>query len=79
MPTYKIEGEAVIYFAGWKKHYSIYPAGPALLAAFKDDLLPYEIKKSTIRFPIAEQVPEKLIERIATFRAWEAGQRNKRR
>src|SRR4030095_5052446 len=26
MPTYKLHGSPVLYFAGWKKHYSLYPA-----------------------------------------------------
>jgi uncharacterized protein YdhG (YjbR/CyaY superfamily) len=78
MPTYKIDDEAVIYFAGWKKHYSLYPAGPSLVAAFKDDLASCEVNKSTIRFPISEPVPVKLIERIAKYRAREAGERKKR-
>ena len=75
MPTYKKDGKAVIYFAAWKGHYSVYPASPELLAAFKDDLAPYEIEKSTIRFPYSEPVPTALIERIATFRATEAAER----
>ena len=72
MPTYKKDGKAVIYFAAWKAHYSVYPASPELLAAFKDDLAPYEIEKSTIRFPYSVPVPSALIERIAAFRATEA-------
>ena len=26
IPTYKLHGRAVLYFAGWKQHYSLYPA-----------------------------------------------------
>jgi len=26
MPAYKLHGGIVLYFAGWKQHYSIYPA-----------------------------------------------------
>jgi uncharacterized protein YdhG (YjbR/CyaY superfamily) len=37
--------------------------------AFKDDLAPYEVSKGTIRFPLSEPVPVKLIGRIAKFRA----------
>jgi uncharacterized protein YdhG (YjbR/CyaY superfamily) len=68
MPAYKLRGEPVLYFAGWKKHYSLYPAGDALLEAFKEELAPYEVNKGTIRFPLSEPVPVKLIERIAKFR-----------
>src|SRR6202521_566616 len=71
IPTYKLPGDPVLYFAGWKQHYSLYPAGDHLVAAFKDDIAPYELSKGTIRFPLSEPVPVKLIERIAKFRARE--------
>ena len=77
MPTYKLHGEAMLYFAGWKRHYSLYPATARVLAAFKDELAPYEINKSTIRFPLAEPVPANLIARIAKFRAKEVAEREK--
>jgi uncharacterized protein YdhG (YjbR/CyaY superfamily) len=75
IPTYKLHGGTVIYFAGWKRHYSIYPATGELVEAFQEDLAPYEVRKGTIRFPLSEPVPVKLIERIARFRAKESGAR----
>jgi uncharacterized protein YdhG (YjbR/CyaY superfamily) len=71
IPTYKLDGRAIIYFAGWKQHYSIYPASAQMVAAFATELAPYEIEKGTIRFPLAEKVPAALIERLARFRAKE--------
>jgi uncharacterized protein YdhG (YjbR/CyaY superfamily) len=71
IPAYKLNGRAVIYFAGWREHYSLYPASGELKAAFKDELAPYEVSKGTIRFPLSEPVPVKLIERITKFRAKE--------
>ena len=77
IPTYKLHGGPVLYFAGWKKHYSLYPATADLLAVFQDDLATYEVAKSTIRFPFSQPVPVKLIERIAKFRAKEVADRKK--
>jgi uncharacterized protein YdhG (YjbR/CyaY superfamily) len=72
MPTFKLNGRYVLYFAGWKQHYSLYPSTDPLVAAFKDDLAPYEVSgKGTIRFPLSEPVPVKLINGIAKFRAKE--------
>jgi uncharacterized protein YdhG (YjbR/CyaY superfamily) len=72
IPAFKLHGGAVLYFAGWKEHYSLYPANDRLVAAFKDELAPYEVNnKGTIRFPLSEPVPVKLIEGIAKFRAKE--------
>ena len=62
----------MIYFAGWKEHYSIYPSSRPLVAAFEKALEPYEVNdKGTIRFPLSQPVPVKLIEGLAKFRAKE--------
>jgi uncharacterized protein YdhG (YjbR/CyaY superfamily) len=72
MPAYKLRGETVIYFAGWKHHYSIYPVSADLVEAFKDELAPYEFNdRGTLRFPLAQPVPVQLIARIAKLRAQE--------
>ena len=72
IPAYKLHGRRVLYFAGWKQHYSLYPAGPQLVEAFKDELAPYEVSKGTIRLPLSQPVPVELIKRIAKFRAKES-------
>ncbi len=72
IPAYKLHGGQVLYFAGWKQHYSIYPATEGVVEAFADDLAPYEVSKGTIRFPLSQPVPVKLIRRLAKFRANEA-------
>jgi uncharacterized protein YdhG (YjbR/CyaY superfamily) len=77
IPAYRAHGRVVIYFAGWKRHYSLYPVTDSLVAAFADELSPYKISKGTIRFPLSEDVPVKLIEDIARFRAKEAAEHGK--
>ena len=68
-PVYVLNGVPVLYFAGWTSHYSLFPATDALVAAFKRELTPFESAKGTIKIPMSEPVPERLIERIASFRA----------
>jgi uncharacterized protein YdhG (YjbR/CyaY superfamily) len=77
IPAYKLHGNPVLYFAGWRQHYSLYPATDHIVAAFKDDLAPYEVNKGTIRFPLSQPVPAKLIGRIAKVRAQEVNEREK--
>lgn len=72
IPAYKLHGGTVLYFAGWKEHFSLYPASAALVAAFGDELAPFVVSKGTIRFPLSQPVPVKLVERIAKFRGEEA-------
>jgi len=69
MPSYKLGNVSVLQFAAWKEHYALYVATKPLLAAFKNDLQHCKMDKGTIRFSFADPVPERLIGRIATFRA----------
>jgi uncharacterized protein YdhG (YjbR/CyaY superfamily) len=77
IPAYKLNGVLLVFFAGWKQHYSLYPVSDALLAAFKNELAGYKISRGTIRFPLSEPVPVDLIERIAKFRAEQLTKREK--
>ena len=79
IPAYKLRGGTVLFFAGWKRHFSLYPANERLVAAFKDELAPYWISKGTIRFPLSEPVPTTLIERLAKFRAKQVAIREKKK
>jgi uncharacterized protein YdhG (YjbR/CyaY superfamily) len=75
IPAYKLDGRAMLYFAGWKRHYSLYPVTAALLAAFQGELAPHKIHKGTLRFSLSQPVPATLIGRIAQFRAKEVSWR----
>jgi uncharacterized protein YdhG (YjbR/CyaY superfamily) len=77
IPTYKLHSGPVLYFAGWKRHYSLYPATGRVVAAFKGELASYQVNKGTIRFPLSQPVPVKLIAGIAKFRAKEVAEREK--
>ena len=77
MPVYTLDGVPVLYFAGWKQHYSLYPASDAMVAAFRDELARYHRARGTIRFPLSEPVPVRLIKRLARFRAEQLTTRDK--
>jgi len=64
IPTYKIAGRGVVAFAGWKKHWSIYPVTEAVRAALGPEAASYEFSKGTMRFPLAAPVPTRLVERV---------------
>src|SRR6478609_8401881 len=51
IPTFAVDGQYVIYVAGWKHHVSIYPiaGGDEALDA---DLAPYLSGQSTIKLPL---------------------------
>jgi uncharacterized protein YdhG (YjbR/CyaY superfamily) len=74
IPTYKLDGRAVIYFAGWSEHYSIYPSTRRVSDALGSELAPYQAGKGTLRFALADPVPVRLIARIAKLRAQEVAE-----
>jgi len=69
MPGYKLHGKPMLYFAGFKEHYSLFAASGTFFAVLEDELRGYELRKGTVHFPLTKPVPVKLISRIAKLRA----------
>ena len=61
--AFERNGKNLIHFAGWKKHVSLYPV-PAGSEAFERQIKPYVSDKGTVKFPVDEPLPIKLIERV---------------
>ncbi len=70
MPVYKLNGKPLVYFAAYAKHIGFY-ATPTGHSAFVKDLAPYKQGKGSVRFPLDQPIPFKLIERIVRFRVEE--------
>jgi uncharacterized protein YdhG (YjbR/CyaY superfamily) len=69
MPGYKLQGKPMLYFAGFKEHYSLFAASGTFFAALEEELRGYDLRKGTVHFPLTKPVPVKLISRIAKLRA----------
>lgn len=69
IPGYKLHGKPMLYFAGFKNHYSLFAASGSFFATLQKELESYELRKGTVRFPLDRPVPVKLISRIAKLRA----------
>ncbi len=69
MPTFYLHGN-LIHFAAYKNHIGLYPT-PSGTEAFKAELSSYESGKGSIRFPIDQPMPLKLIDEIVRFRVAE--------
>ena len=61
MPTYKLNGKPLFYFAGWKTYCWLYPIGAERRAAFEIELASYNFSKSTLHLSFDDAVPVKLI------------------
>ncbi|MEQ1522240.1 MAG: DUF1801 domain-containing protein [Aestuariivirga sp.] len=70
IPTFKLNGTYLVYFAAWKEHIGFY-ATPSGNAAFKNELSKYKVAKGSIQFPLDEPIPYDLVAKIAKFRVKE--------
>lgn len=75
IPGYRTPAGVVVYFAGFKNHYSVYPATTTLIAALAAEdrwAGSYKVSKSTLQFSYSKPVPVELVRFAAKFRAAEA-------
>ena len=70
IPTFKLNGTHVIYFAGYKSHLSLYPA-PLGAPEFAAEMAEYGSGKGTVKFPLNRPIPMDLVRRIVEYRAAE--------
>lgn len=70
MATFTLNGNYLVYFAGWKNHIAFYGA-PRDNAEFREDLSAYESGQGTLKFPYDKPVPYVLISKIVKFRVAE--------
>lgn len=63
IPTFKLNGKSVIFFAGYEHHVSIYPI-PKGPDAFQNKIEPYVVGKGTVKFMLNKPIPFGLIGEI---------------
>jgi uncharacterized protein YdhG (YjbR/CyaY superfamily) len=76
MPTFKLHGRYLVYFAAYKNHIGFYPA-PVNNEVFKKDLAGYKTGKGSVQFPLDKSMPVVLILKILRFRINENLQQTK--
>ena len=67
IPTYKLNGRPLVYFAGFQEHIGFYPpvkGDPKL----EKDVSPYANEKGNLRFPLDQRIPYALISRVVRFK-----------
>jgi uncharacterized protein YdhG (YjbR/CyaY superfamily) len=78
MPAFDLNGQHLVFFAGYPHHVGFYPI-PSGMDAFKEELSRYKTGKGSVQFPLDEPLPRDLIRRIVEFRVMENGERPRRR
>lgn len=67
MPSYKLNGKPLVYFAGYNNHIGFY-ATPSGHSAFEKELSTYKQGKGSVQFPLSKPIPYELIGKIVEFR-----------
>jgi len=67
MPTFKLQGERLVYFSAWKNHIGFYSI-PEGNEAFRKELSPYAGEKGSLRFPFDKPIPYDLVKKIVMLR-----------
>jgi uncharacterized protein YdhG (YjbR/CyaY superfamily) len=65
IPTFKVDGKAVLYVAAWKEHIAVYPI-PDTDPQLTTEIERYRSGKGTLRFPLDEPFPFELVDRLVT-------------
>ena len=68
IPTFLIEGVAIIGFDGFESHNSIFPYSGSFNARLKKDLEKYVQTKGSIHFDVEKSIPKPLINKILAER-----------
>ena len=68
IPTFKLGGRALLWYAGWKAHCSIYPLTDSFLEAHADELRGYRRTKGSLHFTPDAPVPDALVEELIRAR-----------
>jgi uncharacterized protein YdhG (YjbR/CyaY superfamily) len=68
IPGFRFEDRALVWYAGWRHHVSLYPIGTALRQMYAADLDGYKTSKGTVQFPLDQPLPVALIRRLVKAR-----------
>ncbi|MDO8942165.1 MAG: DUF1801 domain-containing protein [Desulfobacterales bacterium] len=67
MPAFKYKG-ALVAFAAFKNHCSLFPMSGSVLAEFQEELKDYRTSRGTLQFPLDKPLPAALVKKLVKAR-----------
>jgi uncharacterized protein YdhG (YjbR/CyaY superfamily) len=68
MPAFAIGGRAIVWYAGWKKHCTIYPLTDSFLKAHARELEGYGRTKGSLHFTPQQPLPDTVLDQLVRDR-----------
>jgi uncharacterized protein YdhG (YjbR/CyaY superfamily) len=68
MPAFALDGRAIVWYAGWKKHCTIYPLTDSFLKTHAHELEGYGRTKGSLHFTPQQPLPDALVEQLVRDR-----------
>ncbi len=68
MAALRYKRRPLLGFRTTKDHLSVFPFSPKAVEAVRDKLAGHELSKGTIRFTVAEPLPDKVVRDMVRFR-----------
>jgi uncharacterized protein YdhG (YjbR/CyaY superfamily) len=70
MPTFKYQGRALVGFAAFKNHCSLFPYSTGVMDTLRDELQSYDTSGNgaTIRFTVDKPLPAGLVKKVVKAR-----------
>jgi len=78
IPAFRLNGRALVWYAGFKHHTSLYPMTASIRRLHAVELKGYEMSTGTIRFPLSKPVPSTLVRRLVRTRMSELRAKGRR-
>ena len=70
IPTFKLNGKGLVYFAAFQSHIGFYPIH-AGVEGFGKELSQYKQGKGSVQFPLDRPIPYDLVKKITRYRVEE--------
>jgi uncharacterized protein YdhG (YjbR/CyaY superfamily) len=71
IPSFRLNGRALVFFGAWANHCSFYPGNSTMLKKFRNELRGFQISKGTIRFSPDKPLPVALLKKLVKTRITE--------
>jgi uncharacterized protein YdhG (YjbR/CyaY superfamily) len=66
--AFRLDDRILVYYAGWRKHVSLYPITGRIRRAQASALKAHKTSKGTVQFPLAKPLPVALIRKLVKAR-----------